>query len=738
MKHLKRILAVFIVFLTAFLLVPKGKAANSNEPYGDESEVIPYNDVNTFESYTYTTKYLDKINYKPVDKYHKDPVEDIVTNVIPIDLFRQRGTHMHIGLKYGFFVQTQRVDPDCYKFENAAYDYNYYDKINVSEVFLFKIERTLDMEKMTFNTRIEPTFSGAFSYCFHNNSKDYTIFLDDVAINAENLYINSAHNNLSFMNSNYMNYGVLDRTQFVGYIKDKDLLWNEVFTDAYYVCADLLGAVVNYVTNSQLGASLTEAVKLIVDIFDYYGWDIDAAIDGVKDFIDGDFDDEFLDIIINRVLNMFSGGIAGSMDKQSSKYLIKYIVEVIRFALKYDKKIRLSNIGDYIEYISSCFKLAKTQYNLGYSIFKEAFSFDENFSVKKAVRSLKKSCGLFIQAGKDAINCLIDLIHLKNNDPIYARKRLNNNGFSDSSSDIYQLRYPTNIDDETSNYVVISNAFAKTNGYSKKINETITSELTITFNDGKSFANWLCGDSRVKDYSIGESKYTISSTFKTKVSNETKIDNHINYINSPTINDESVSNDIVFYTGLDNNFKAYFSANESGNYRFDIYAGYKKVFNYYITNTYGNRVTDKLAKGNTYIIVIDTLTIDGSVSNISDERLREYIDLCSPGNKAVSIDISFDPVLDLSQKYDCGSSTAEYIVTLDCSYYTKIHSTLTIINAYYYQTYHYSSYSYTRPISATSISQVNNYTWRIKFGRSDIFTIDYTCNTNCKLLITKA
>jgi len=180
MRIFKRVIAVFIVVLTAFLLVSKAKAASAVDlrPRGDKSDVHKYTDVNEFaEEYTYTTNLLDSYSVpKNGEKDYK------IASIIPVQCFVEKGTHIHIGVKYGFYVYTNRDG------SNSK---------NECEVFIFKITRSLNTnpsgvtkgqgENVTYATftQFRPVISNQYKYKYNNGSYEITSKNSetDIAIN---------------------------------------------------------------------------------------------------------------------------------------------------------------------------------------------------------------------------------------------------------------------------------------------------------------------------------------------------------------------------------------------------------------------------------------------------------------------------------------------------------------------------------------------------------------------------
>lgn len=180
MRILKRFIAVFIVVLTAFLFVSKAKAATQTlKPYGDKKDVFAYENVNEFEKYTYTQEILENYSVPNSGNYDKE-----IEKIIPLNCFVQKGTHIHIGVTYGFYVYTSR---------------NGSDNKNVCEVFIFKITRHLNtnpagvtspLEGNVVNgmfTQFKPVISNNYYYNYNSSSSSYDIIAkktnDNIAIN---------------------------------------------------------------------------------------------------------------------------------------------------------------------------------------------------------------------------------------------------------------------------------------------------------------------------------------------------------------------------------------------------------------------------------------------------------------------------------------------------------------------------------------------------------------------------
>ena len=191
MRIFKRVIAVFIVVLTAFLLVPKGKASTDftieTDKLATNGTNNYNNDVNAFQEYTSSLSKLDAYT----QNYSAPEGEDeAIEKIIPTRCFAKRATHIHIGMKYGFYVNTKKKKKN----------------INTCEVFIFKIGRSLNknpngmndgIDQKTANslpyavfTQFRPVLSNTYTYEYFPDTEKHTIIslnkTNDIAINYAN------------------------------------------------------------------------------------------------------------------------------------------------------------------------------------------------------------------------------------------------------------------------------------------------------------------------------------------------------------------------------------------------------------------------------------------------------------------------------------------------------------------------------------------------------------------------
>ena len=771
MRIFKRVIAVFIVVLTAFLLVPKGKAKSIYEIDGSKSTVYSYSDINKYSDKTSNTDLLDSYVEK-ITQFNSvfDITEDFeIDGIIPVECFSKRGTHLHIGIKYGFYVYTTKNDSDS----------------NECEVFLFTIDQKVDTSKdhpsngkmiSGVSTVITPVLCRNYYYGYRpevSTTRPYIILRsmpsNDISITyASNTVTDS--NLIGYEdrvnNSNVELKGLVDANA-----DSDDSTWTlirnsgRLIIDAILIVLKVYIKGITYSTLNTAASILKECLDIVLLIIrgdltfdDCIPLLLDSSDVALEHFgLSGGFTSAAIDAlrllieIYSSLTELFSDGFP------DLTVLFDTIYDII---MKFDKYHFHDSIviepGDELNYKTSEFAetikfwgdVALDVINFGVSVVKKIFG---DYKTMYKIYDGVTYCG----SPKDHKTLRLQA---KNN-----HKAKITNAF-----EYYQSAIPSN------NYISTSTTlrFRRSTGINSGNYKEITTTRAIKLFDNNNYND------------NGEIKYVLISSPKYTGITETT--------SGAIITNGNNTYSSYFYTNIEGVYTITAKADNGINCPINLYeAGtgyYSSIKSIKKGKTYEIRVNTSTVYGNHYITIginvsptptsytnTKTFTCNASGTyifeiqhyadelnfNISSLSYSQYI----PGyGRYVTCNVSYNKVderhykaslesgktytIVYSAKYDVGlkiemealyNKSTTYTCNKSGNYYFTINTSNTdvyydLTSVYYSQTYYYTGYSYSRPTYA-SYTKENNKQYKVYLESGKTYSISYKCNYDVGLNI---
>lgn len=714
MTHLKRLIAVFIIVLTAFLIIPKGKANSASFSYNPNDYSFNrydapkiYDDVNEFCEYTNTSTYLDNLKYSESERFGSSYNYDDkkITKIIPPKLFVERGTHFHIGIKYGFFVQTQKTQhSDFYRY--TPYYIN--DVYNICEVFIFKINRTVNVNTLKASTTITPVLSAEYIYRYgadNGANGDHNIGLLGIETTLTRS-ITQAKNECFFLGDNYEATSQNDTTHFSGYLDNKEKYAKELIKDSLFLTVDVVSLIVSAIFSCyqivDVVRSLVKAVGTLIYEF------VIAKVEYDIDFFEQS--EDFMSTIGNCLADLNGGTVTNAVRHIGNIFL--YICRMVRGLAEFDIKISLDTIPDLISYVREYSD--PIGYELGMWI---AESVVEESDVTCVVINMVKDIAL------DTLNIFKNACKLlKGGFDFYeTNPDLFGNSFGSADSKKYQLRY----NDENTCYTTITNNFKYNKSGSLK-NDTIFFKTTITLYDCDGIYQFC----EKKDLIPEKKYYTITTSYEMKLMSS----NDPIYIATPTgIGMSAYDRDVLQLCGK-SSYSLYIIPKVNGKYSISLSVknGSVACNDYKIYDSNGSIISNNFLEcGKTYEIRV-------SGTQFNNEALFD-INYNSGNGFISSLVQAISSTTEYSKTFYC-KSTGYYYVEIDTHWMAQRNYILLIDNIqiktrrYVYSGVYATSWS----TYSGSRTQVTPYMWKVYLRSGEDYTINYSSNTTSPIKIYAA
>ena len=676
MRILKRVIAVFIVVLTAFLLVPKGKAASvyvpENDSAADKNGTNTYEgDVNYFQEYTSSINKLE--NY--TKNYSAPEGEDtVIEEIIPIQCFSKRATHIHIGIKYGFYVNTKRKK----------------DKINTCEVFIFKIGRSLNKNPNGMNegvdhktstslpyavfTQFKPVLSNTYTYEYVSDTEHHIYSLNetnDIAINyASNIL------NVPFGNSNAYRSKTWTAVRGKWVVDNTDEIAQCGLDTLNCLCdfaGDVLYDILKWKYQHEVIAILLRSV-------------IQGGGNILVEYLDGTLTPERLGFLVGRqILTVAQELASGSNNKGAN--VAEVVAEISNFILNF-----VDIISDISEGNFPSFNTWRDTICDGIDLFLKTSKFlckelvkDNNYisRLDEAISDVVTLYNDVINLGASAICTLIAICKGNRTETlsnvIYGKT---NCGTLESKD----LRIRAEYADRVSfyNFFEFNPKMQPANGYLE-----VNTELQ--FRNGKS------------NYK------SVTATYKMKYYDE---DINNVHVSTPDYSGRDFTSSAVTISDGSNSHYAYFRPKFDGEYNLTVKTDDGQECSYCLHKVGYNVPTNSLKKNELYEIIFYTDSVIGN----------HFINVTMKG-----ISVTYNK----STTYYC-SSTGYYYFNLNTN---NSDAYLNLTSVSYNKKYTYTGYSYTRPVEAM-YSKEGNTNYKVYLESGYTYSIKYTSNCNVGINIT--
>ena len=691
MTHLKRLIAVFIIVLTAFLIIPKGKAKEINyEPFGESnSKAHFYDDVNEWQEKTYTTKYLDALSANE----GKTSVEDKrILEIIPLDILIERGTHIHIGLKYGFFVQTQMYDSFCF-YEGG----DELDKVNLCEIFIFKIERKINQADLTFETMINPVLSTDYVYHWYNKTNTYKLY--PIEKNDNSILISHFSNTCQINNYQTSSLEWENQTHFEGYIDNFEKYAIEAAKSGFNSLMNFVFTVLSIYSGQW---DLCNAIRSFIRV----ATTIIADILSQGDSIDFLFDStELLENSIESLVRIheYEFGSANTGNKVTFyAKLLLYFTKIIIKIKNYDKSI-VKNLSDFANYISP--SIDDLFFHIGSAYVQSKVG---DVSIVSAILSLARDSLIdSVNLAKNTLKCLFGGMDFCKSDPNYTQNYF---GYKDKSK--YQLI----CDKKRRCYSSIFNKL-KTNSNTLINNTYVEFNTSITFYDGDYGYVYNSYNAQIDDPIEEDKYYTIDFSYTMKINNTLD--------NVPMEYEKIYTNKSVFYTNGQSEYIVYFTPKIDGIYTFTVklLPSTLVLDSYYICEEGSSQKVTSLKKNKKYV-----LTINGNAFSTSNGFPYDF----NNDYYSVSIDVTAKEekveYSGTSQPFDC-TADGWYNIEINQYYIAQRQYYLDVRDVYYKVVCGGTYYSYTRKysVSSSELYRENNWTFKVYLKSGYTYHVDYYC-----------
>ncbi|MBP5446268.1 MAG: hypothetical protein J6Y28_08870 [Acholeplasmatales bacterium] len=705
MTHLKRLIAVFIIVLTAFLLIPKGmakdyKPSNYNpNSYNTQGEITKYENIYEFEDLTYTTSNVDRLMKKQfVSNDYTGDIDytSLYTSIIPEWMLVKRGTYIHVGLKYGFLVQTQKMYYS-FDYKKTGDPYNR----NLCEIFVFKIDRkkvkSENGKLLDISTHIEPVISNLCQYEYNPSNKTkkmYPMFGDSGII------INHAKDNCTFNNGFNLAHTDLNSANYYGLvIPDKSdtstgKAWAGICINVVSIVVEVICACFHQPELSkfyeELVSCLEFLVNLVIDVVEGIE-EINVLENALRDagmFSEETtsefFDDEIDGDTIKDYWSIFAEALLKTKEMEISITFVTELASFVWEQLKSSLKEYLVLEIDPVPYSEIYKRILKLFGNVG-----SLFSWD---IIKEHKELFKNYSDNFIGLEQDLTFKLT------------------------TTEKNYYGNYDTSKRNHFANlHTIITNNYPN-------INNAIKSTTTIQFFDQSAVGTYMYA--YLTDDGDHEYSGIYTNEFYTIESDYTYYTNSMTLANMPTTYGTKVSNKNVFCLDGSNEYEVYFTPELDGVYTFNITLKPNNipVDSYCICEMNSTQKITSLKKGTKYRLIINGNAFKNS-------NIYAY-DFCKDYCR-VSIDVTVmqeKAEFRGTNSFTC-NETGWYYIEINAYWLVQREYYLDVSDVYTKEVCGGSYYSYTRKYSVGSnkIIRVNNYTFTVKLEKGKTYYIDYYC-----------
>lgn len=716
MTHLKRLIALFILVLSTMLVLPIAKASSGSDdncPGYNDVSVEKITDVNAYSDYTSSTVYLDEYASKDYQKYSGGvyDVHEELEKIIPKDMLRLRGTYIHAGLKYGFFVQTQKADY-C----------DVYDKWeqNVIEVFLFKVDRKLTFinGNISTSTTVTPILQNNFIYYYNNTDTvdtkiptdkplapgDYII---SPQVSSDNICINYAMNTINAKNGN----AVMDRStmkaKYKCLVDNEELYLLEGAIDTVKSLIFIAGLVMGYATGwYDFFADLAE---LGCDVYELF---MDAKICSCSNAGE----------LSISVIDDLNGLLISKLDKKWLNYvdLVKDSIILLFKAIDIVSEVMQDGISQ--KKLEKVFELVHEMRENAWDYAVESIDFDP---IQKAATAYKYVKGIFFNAIKAVVNffkskyCSYDYY-----ESTYEKKAY----FGSGGSLDYKLcsTYKLNKKKKETSLV-----FSREGKMDVNKSDVINSSLYLQFYDGGCglIREYCFNNGEITDDRIIEPQfYEFTSSYDFNIG-KIMLDSPVKDANG---NVAKAVNKNVLITDGSNSYKMYIKPTVAGIYRITPYVtarSQKIPFSVYKVRKEGSNVYSEILDVQTSDLnSVYEIVVDGTIYS-------DYDGVPNYNNGCHFMDVEVELVsinyYKRSASYDC-KSTGFYQIEINTYYIAQRQHELYINSAYYRQLYRYSSYSYYRTYNVSCTKLTKN-TYKIYMEKGATYYFDFLCSGDYSL-----